>query len=194
MSMVLPSISPLSARDEASCDVPPPLRFKPLVGNPRNISIGAMRVQTQISPAMSAAKANGIRYEWQVYSYLTELFEPIHIQHCIHFSDDNGYRTVVPDAIVCLSDCVFLIEVKSQHMPETWWQCEKLYKPLLEELFLKPVFCIEIVKTFDSQMPFPTEVVMIEDLKSYVLLSRVLGTDPDAWPPQWGVFKWRKKT
>lgn len=183
--MVLPSISPLSGGSEAALDVPPPSRFKPLIGKPQNISIGATRVQSQIHSGMSAAKANGIRYEWQVYSWLTEVFQPVCVQHCIHFSDDNGYRTVIPDAFIVCENGVVLFEVKSQHMPETWWQCEKLYKPLLEELFQKAVFCVEIVKTFDSQMPFPVEFVMIEDLRAYVLSSE--RSSP------WGVFKWRKK-
>jgi|SRR5882724_7764507 len=196
--MVLPSISPLSKRPEAPLDIPPPLRFKPLIGKPRNISIGAIRVQTQIHPSMSAAKVSGIRYEWQVYEWLSRVLgskdRPIHIQHCIHFSDDNGYRTSIPDAFVVLEELVFLFEVKSQHMPETWWQCEKLYKPLLEELFQRPVFCVEIVRNFDPQMPFPCEVIIIEDLQSYVNQTHVISEDLDSWPPQWGVFKWRKRT
>lgn len=196
--MNLPAISPLSDRATGPVDVPPPPSFRPLVGRPRSISVGASRVQTQIHPAMSIAKANGIRYEWQVYEWLYDGLgckdRPVHIQHCIRFSDDNGYRTVIPDAFVVLDELVFLFEVKSQHMPETWWQCEKLYKPLLEELFKRPVFCIEIVKTFDPQIPFPCEFVMLEDLKGYVNQTHVLGSDPDAWPSQWSVFKWRKKT
>jgi hypothetical protein len=192
--MVLPSISPLSDNGAGAgvVDVPPPLKFKPLSGRPRHISVGAARAQMQIHPSMSVAKVNGIRYEWQVYSQLREWFDPIHIQHCLHFEDDKGYRTIIPDAFVVLQDAIFLFEVKSQHMPETWWQCAKLYKPVLEGLYEKPVFCVEIVKKFDPQMPFPVEVVMIEDLKSYVLLTRTLGDDQDSWPPQWGVFKWKK--
>lgn len=189
--MVLPFISPLSGSPRlASCavDVPPPLRFKPLVGRPRNISVGAHRAQVQIHPSMSAAKAAGIRYEWQVYEWLYDGLgfkeQPVHIQHCIHFSDDNGYRTVVPDAFVVLEKYVVLFEVKSQHMPETWWQCEKLYKPLLEELFSRPVFCVEIVKSFDGQMPFPVPIELIDDLKKWV-------EGPSA---EWSVFKWRKRT
>jgi hypothetical protein len=187
--MVLPSISPLSDSgiSNPQVNIPPPLRFKPLVGIPKNVSIGAARVQVQIHPGMSAAKANGIRYEWQVYEWLRELMaplsQPIHIQHCIHFSDDNGYRTVIPDAFTVFHDIVVLFEVKSQHMPETWWQCEKLYKPLLEAIFDRPVFCVEIVKTYDPQMPFPCEVKMIDDLVEWM-------ENPQC---PWGVFKWRKK-
>jgi len=146
---------------------------------------------------MSAARANGIRYEWQVYEWLHDglghMHRPVHIQHCIHFSDDNGYRTIIPDAFIVLPELVFLLEVKSQHMPETWWQCEKLYKPVLSAIYQKPVFCVEIVKTYDPQMPFPCEVVMIEDLLAYVQQTHILSDDPDGHPPQWGVFKWRKK-
>jgi hypothetical protein len=192
--MVLPSISPLSGTSvlgAQSVDVPPPLKFKPLIGKPRNISIGAARVQTQIHASMSAAKANGIRYEWQVYGWLTALLaskdQPLHVQHCIHFSDDSGYRTVIPDAFTVFEDCVFLFEVKSQHMPEAWWQCEKLYKPLLEGFFQKPVFCVEIVKKFDTQMPFPVPIYYITNLIEY--LDRVV-----VWPADWGVLKWRKGT
>ena len=187
--MVLPSISPLSDKGNSNpqVNVPPPLRFRPLTGTPRNITVGAARVQVQIHPSMSAAKANGIRYEWQVYEWLYDglgnMHRPVHIQHCIHFSDDNGYRTIIPDAFTVRPEHVVLFEVKSQHMPEAWWQCEKLYKPLLEALFGKPVFCVEIVKNYDPQMPFPSPITIIDELPRWV-------DDPGS---QWGVFRWRKK-
>lgn len=187
--MVLPSISPLSDKGNSNprVDVPPPLRFRPLRGKPEKISVGAVRTQVQIHPNMSAARANGIRYEWQVYEWLYDglgnMSCPVHIQHSIHFVDDGYYRTVIPDAFTIRPGHVVLFEVKSQHMPEAWWQCEKLYKPLLQELFQKDVFCVEIVKTFDSQMSFPCLIQMIDDLKEWVENPR----NP------WGVFKWRKK-
>lgn len=183
--MRLPAISPLSANPlpNAVVDVPPPLRFRPLEGLPQKVSLGPMRAQTQIHPSMSKAKINGIRYEWQVYSWLGGLFKPICIQHFIHFTDDVGRRSVIPDAFVVTPACVVLFEVKSQHMPDTWWQCEKLYKPLLQELFQKEVFCVEIVRRFDPQMTFPVRFDIIEDLPQWV----------DEPRSNWGVFKWQKK-
>lgn len=182
--MVLPSISPLSGRREASVDVPPPLRFKPLKGPITEVRLGAEQiVHGRISADMSFAKIAGLKYEQQFLNYLREEEPQVYIRPHIHFRDNGVYRTVIPDAVLWADDVVVVFEVKSQHMPEAWWQLEKLYIPVLEKLWFGMVRGVEVVKTYDPQMPWPGTYMVFSDLE-----------DATKSVAHLGVLKWRKKT
>jgi hypothetical protein len=66
-------------------------------------------------------------------------------------------------------------------MPEAWWQLRKLYSPVVAALTGRMVYCIEVCRVFDPQMPFNETPYLIDSLPGYVL-------DPD---PAIGVFVWK---
>jgi len=98
------------------------------------------------------------------------------------FRDSDVPRLVVPDGILLRSRDVVIFEIKSQHMPEAWWQLRRLYAPVLEAWWNKPVVCCEVVKSFDPSIGFP------EPVKFCRSLDEVLSSNHgDAFR----VFQWR---
>lgn len=135
--------------------VPPPPHFRPLVGPPRVVKLGV----SSWNPGRdgdTTAKTNGLRYEDKVQRELVLRCRGYLPSPPIHFLDDNGYRTIIPDGLISNPGRVFIFEIKSQHMPEAWWQLDQLYKPVLTERRVGcPISCIEICRSYDPAMPFP---------------------------------------
>lgn len=179
---MIPHFSTNGAR--AATEVPPPARFRPLVGEVRN---AYYRTGPLIEPAcgLTAAQRNGLRYEAKVQIYLRELFGPRYsVAPRCHFEDDSGSRTCIPDGVYSPpAGPLFVFEIKSQHMPEAWWQLRRLYQPVLEAC--RPRRCvvpIEVTKSYDPAQSFPEKIEVIHDLESYVHQSRF---------DSLGVFVWR---
>lgn len=105
--------------------------------------------------AQSAAQKAGLRYEEKAQAFLRSKFPDVRLSTMLHFCDDSGPRRCVPDAFLSLPDRTIAFEIKSQHMPESWWQLRKLYAPVLEALYSKPVLCVEMTKSYDPAVPFP---------------------------------------
>ena len=105
----------------------------------------------------------------------------------LHFHDDSGFRTCIPDGlhVTHQNDTTrfTIFEIKSQHMPEAWWQLRRLYEPVVRALQPKAeVALVEICRTLDAHTPFPEEPELIEDLKTFI------STASDG---RFGVFRWR---
>lgn len=187
---MLPSLSPLSNDHDRVgplvVRVPPPPRFRALQGTPRNVTVHPGKLADV--PTGTAAQRAGLRYEAKVQQQLfIRLGYNYEISPFIHFTDDSGARTCIPDGIYRSSgtrarDRYFIIfEIKSQHMPEAWWQLERLYRPLLEHHSQFKVFCCEICRSYDPAMPFPAKTKLVTDLEAYV-------RDPF---PEFGVLSWK---
>lgn len=147
--------------------VPPPARYRALSGVPRLVSWSSS--QAKGSKGFTEAQKSGLRYEAKVQDYLIEKLGPSYLPApYLHFVDDNGYRTLVPDGLfLTYNGRVVIFEIKSQHMSEAWYQLRKLYEPVVKQLdFVKQTSCIEVVKSFDPAMPFPEDVRLCPDLES----------------------------
>lgn len=165
--MVLPSISPLSDGGLSPVGVPaPPHHFKPIRGPITNVRIGAQKILSRrISSEMSLAKIAGLKYEKAFLDHLVAHYPRVAIQPHLHFCDDGVDRTVIPDAFVWDDTQVVVLEVKSQHMPEAWWQLNGLYIPVLSAYFRnKTVSGIEVCRRFDPQLKWPGTYVTYFDL------------------------------
>lgn len=64
----------------------------------------------------------------------------------IQYADANGIGYAQPDAFVVLKAEILLFEAKLTQSDQAQDQCEKLYKPLLEDLFDKPCRCCQVFK------------------------------------------------
>lgn len=176
---MLPHLSPTSGGLTGSpVAVPPPPHFRPA------LAVSSAQLGPRIPPAVgnTAARKAGLRYEAQVVDYFSAAFGQMFFAHTsIHFRDLNGARTCVPDGLVLTDDgWIVIVEIKSQHMPEAWWQLRKLYEPVVRVAFrTSKVAVLEVVKTYDPSMPFPERVTLHDDLD-------------DLRREDFGVFRWKR--
>lgn len=167
------------AAGPSSLTVPPP-RFRPLTGAPTHVNFRS----SPYTPAqgLTVAQKNGLRYEAKAQEHFSGLFgSDYKAGPYIHFLDNRVARTAQPDGVLLLPHSIYIFEIKFQHVPEAWWQLEKLYKPLLTALFQKPVACIEVCRSFDPSTPFPVKTTGIVDLCEWVARER----------NEFGVLLWR---
>lgn len=151
-------------------DVPPPVRFNPIVGVPQNVRFGPDIFFGHRRRGLSAAQKAGLLYEDKVQRELTESNSEYIASPTIHFNDDSGARTIIPDGLLNLPGRVIIVEIKSQHMPEAWWQLDQLYRPVIQQRRpLCPVLCLEICRSYDPAMPFPAEFNLFASLGEAIM-------------------------
>lgn len=163
---MIPSLSSgVPPRLDSVVAVPPPLRFRPLQGEPRNVAMQGSYFGTK--PTGSAAQRGGMRYERKAQSWLKEHVPNYLASPQFTFRDDSGARSIVPDGIATFGDehsdeLLVIFEIKITHMPDAWWQLEKLYRPVLQAWHPRAkVVCIEVTRTYDPAVPFPVEHELI---------------------------------
>lgn len=167
--MLIPQLAPSSVADTRTC-VPPPARFRPLVGVPTDVRW--KHQQYYSITGMTAAQRRGLRYEALVNDYIhRRLGDVYHVTPHLHFLDGSDRRTCVPDGIhIDTSGRATVFEIKAQHMPEAWWQLRGLYEPVVQQLrFVNVVSCVEVTRSYDPLMGFPEEVVLCRDLTEVFL-------------------------
>jgi hypothetical protein len=131
----------------------------------------------------TAAREAGLRYEAKAQEYLAATLGSSYVPaQILSFRDDTPERRlIIPDGIYGVPTHFILFEIKSQHVPDAWWQLRQLYQPVLRCLSHLEVFCVEVCGSFDPAMPFPEPIEWIEDLAEYV-------KRPSR---KFGVFQWR---
>lgn len=163
------SISPLSS-GSLPVVVPPQAGFRVPVGKIRNVRFEEVPyVRTR---GNTAARENGLRFEAKVQDHFTWIWSGYFAGPVLHFDDDRGRNICVPDGVFLCPDRIVVFEVKSQHMPEAWWQLCRKYRPVLEVWQTdRPVQVVEVVKSYDPAMPFPCPVKVVESPSSIFNLS-----------------------
>lgn len=101
------------------------------------------------SESSLASKRAGKKFEAKMQRKLKSLLGPNYLPGpWFHFTgDNNAFRKCQPDGILELSNAVLIVEIKSQHCLRAWWQLRKLYQPVVEFAFKKPVVVVEVVRT-----------------------------------------------
>lgn len=147
----------------------PPRRFRALEEPLEKVfwtkSDGFSGVGTGVTPAQK----KGVRYEEKIQVRLRNLLGPnYHRNPCINFLSAGQHRRVVPDGLFFDPEgTAFVFEIKSQHMPEAWWQLRRLYEPVVRLLpFVNRVSCIEVVRSYDPAMGFPEPIKLCSDLET----------------------------
>ncbi len=179
---MMPALSPLSDTGPAGCRtaVPPPPHFQ------APTSIHDVRIQFGLylrERGDTAAREAGLRYESKVQAKLQDLFPFYQSSPHVSFMDGRQLRFCIPDGILLDSECITIFEIKSQHMPEAWWQLRRLYSPVLAAWGARPVQVIEVVRSYDPSMPFPEDVELVPNLHEWI-------GDP-AKRPVFGVLEWK---
>lgn len=173
---MLPSLSPLSDSGPAGArvSVPPPLHFKPILGTPYGIRVRSTPYERQKGD--TPARENGLRYEAKIQTLLESTFHPYWPSPKVSFYDKSGLRFIVPDGLILRADRTVIFEIKFAHCPEAWWQLRKLYSPILELAYSKPVQVVEIVRSYDPATPFPETPELLTHLDSWTLDPAKLNT------------------
>lgn len=160
--------------------VPAPPKFRAPLGRIRDVNMEETpHEHYAAAKGTSSAQKAGLSYESRVQRQLMQIFGPNYKPSpSIYFSDDRGRRCCIPDGIILGPSLSVVVEIKSQHMPEAWWQLRKLYEPVLRTVY-PHVALLEICKSYDAQMPFPEAV-------------RLLGSSPlDLNDGEFGVVAWK---
>jgi len=168
---------------EAVVQVSPPTAFRHLRGRLRNVDLGSW-TRTDVAPPKRASQRRGLSYEKRIHAALRRQYEyRYHESQVIHFLDDGGEGIAVPDGMIKDAETVVIIEVKHQHMPESWWQLRRKYEPLVRALWPEmQVILLEICRSLDRQMPYPEAFELVEDIDNWIL-----NADDGAL----GVMQWR---
>lgn len=158
---MLPSLTP-DRRQVVS--IPPPPRFRHICGEIREARWEPSG--TTASVGMTAAQKAGLRYEARAQDWLaTQLQGSYHVAPYLHFRDDSGPRTAIPDGISFGFREATIFEIKSQHTHAAWWQLRRLYEPVVKKLGgIDFVRCVEVTRSFDPLAGFPEEVVICYSL------------------------------
>lgn len=67
-------------------------------------------------------------------------------QSWIEFEDSNGFGFCQPDAFVVFDNLVILVEAKLTWVDCVWEELDGLYKPLLENIYSRPVASVAACK------------------------------------------------
>lgn len=179
---MLPASSFLSPGSETIREIPPPNGFRPLELPLRNVSF-AISAEFQRLRGNTTAREAGLRYESQAQLHLREVLGANYVAIELDVTDFKlQKRRLIPDGVFLHPQFSILFEVKSQHMPEAWWQLRKLYQPAMEfKRPGKPCYVVEVCRSFDPAMPFPEQVELIQDLSEYKKSPK----------PSFGVYQWK---
>lgn len=180
---MVPSLSPLSSAGADSAVMPPPPKFLPPRGKISRVAPRWRAYQRQ--KGSSSATEAGLRFESQLVVALHTKFPTVEFQPEFRYIDDGGPRICFPDAVLRLPDRTVVFEVKLSHTADSWWQLERLYRPVLLAWSLVPVQVVEIVKSYDAAIQFPARVHLVSDIETWVKARETI--------PLFGVWKWSRQ-
>ena len=128
--------------------------------------------------------ANGARYEARAQAHLLANYPDNYVPSpWIQFATQTGLRYCQPDGLFfdLPRAQLTIIEIKLKHTARAWWQLQRLYLPVVKEIF--PAHCwhyslLEVCCWLDPSEPFPTTYDLIDE--------------PYLSPPgHFGVMTWR---
>jgi hypothetical protein len=182
MKWVLPSfLNPNGVVAGAAVQVPPPPGFVPLHLPLKAALMGDWtRTKTKHTPAQLA----GLRYEKRVHAALREAWSyKYHESQAFKYVDQRGAGGAIPDGLIKDLAGFCIIEIKSQHMPESWWQLRQKYEPLVRWVWPgQKVILLEICRSLDAAMPYPEEFEIVTSIDDFLL---------DAKDGALGVMQWK---
>lgn len=169
------------AGTRAAVQVPPPPGFQALL---LPLKAAAFGNWTRTQTGLTASQKAGLRFEKKVHLALREKYNYMyHESQVLEFTDQRGGGRCIPDGLLKLSDCIVIIEIKSQHMPESWWQLRRKYEPIIRFMFPDySVLLLEVCKSLDAAMPYPERFEVVEEINAFI------STAPDG---ALGVLQWK---
>ena len=147
------------------------------------------RFAESTAPARGAF-ANGARYEKRVQEYLLESYPDeylpspwIQFVSAGNLPDCSQLRYCQPDGLFLdiRRAQLTIVEIKLKHTARAWWQLQRLYLPVVKEIFPPRSWrysLLEVCCWLDPSEPFPTTYELVDE--------------PALSPPgHFGVMTWR---
>lgn len=175
--MTLTDLSPLSSGSnlppaqstpsERASRAAPPRGFRFIRGQPSAVRFGGSVPHNR---GRTYAQKLGLRYEQKVHDVLSAIYgaryQPA---KSILFEDRSGLRRAIPDGLLLLdtgkgSTKIVIVEIKYSHCEMAWWQLNRLYLPLLQQLTHTQIHLCEIVHTFDPDIAWPGPSMVTDSL------------------------------
>lgn len=113
-------------------------------------------------------RLEGIKYERKAQEYLSQIDDCYIPGFWLSFLAGGNWRYCQPDGIRIdiQAGRITVVEIKSHHTSDAWWQVTQLYKPVLTHLFPEELwtydYC-EVVKWYDPDTLFPAHVHLVAD-------------------------------
>ena len=156
--------------DQKTASVSPPQSFRPL-GDFFHVQITG-HLPEGYAVGRTSSQRRGLKYEAKVQGWLKkQLGSEYMVQPRLEVLGKTCIlRTLLPDGLLILGSVATIIEIKSQHMPESYWQLRHLYEPAVRALpIVCHVNCLTVVKSYDPAMPYPEEIERVFDVQDWVL-------------------------
>lgn len=113
------------------------------------------------------AKKRGLQYETRVTQYLLKRYENLYVPGpWLQFTTQsrNRWRLCQPDGLIVdiQNGHITVVEIKLSHTALAWWQCCRLYLPIVKRLFGSSFSysCCEVTKWFDPHVAFPETFIL----------------------------------
>jgi len=181
--VLVPALSNLDRTSDA-VKVAPPSNFRPL-GTVVATAFRAAKPQRAVG--LTAAQKAGLRYEAKAQEHLTQLLGPDYFQSPSLTVEILGgkSRRLIPDGVYISPEGIAtVIEIKSQHMPESWWQLRELYYRAMKRVpLVKWVNLLEVVRSYDPSQPYPEPIVRLQNIGPREFVS--------SHQSAIGVYQWR---
>lgn len=160
-----------------------------LAHQPSSVVMGNVSEAFPARMASTEARKAGLRYEKKVREYLAEELPGIRLGLWWHWNDLMGVRKGQVDGFWLSPDRdkATILEIKSSHTSDAWWQLRKLYEPVVGA-FLGPRVTVQVVEVcpfLDPMVAFPEATYRINsgELRHYCLQAPIAGI--------FGVHPWR---
>lgn len=130
----------------------------------------------------TGSKAKGLSYEKKLVRHLMKRWPHAELQYhrWIRFQDSIGVGHAEPELYVELADRILLLECKLTGGPAGRQQLELYYKPLLEHIYKKPVYCLLVCKNVIPDTPRPRYDTPEDFVRSNALFGVWVWRDDDA--------------
>lgn len=119
------------------------------------------------SKGRTGAQKAGLAFESKVHDVLEAIYEVDYRRSpSVLFEDRSGLHRAIPDGILKVGADLVIVEIKLRHTSRAWWQLKRLYEPLLRTMVVRgtQVFCVEIVRSYDPDEPFPGPHSLVDSL------------------------------
>lgn len=124
-----------------------------------------------LKPPRTLREKKGVKYEKKVHEKLIEEFGLYYIPNqWFAYGLRGATRFCQPDGILLQEQkkLILVVEVKYSHTPDSFWQLEHVYLPVIRAFILDAswrIAKVEVVKWFDPAVHCPVRPVLRENLR-----------------------------
>ena len=124
----------------------------------------------------TGAKAAGLRFEKQVVKSLEQKYSGFISGIPFQYKTEYADKVIcIPDGFLLYGKEIIVIEIKLRHTIDAWFQLRKLYSPVLQKVFSRPVRMMEICKVYEPGVVFPERILILKDVREFLTSKEEMG-------------------